>query len=117
MMLNWKYLPRPSPYTAADKNKTRKADSHTCYQAREAKGDPEGEDDRPCRASRHLDGLYRTLFLISNHHHASPSNEVHDCKHDDPNTIYKVPIESNYAKTFTLPRIDPTEHGEDERRG
>jgi hypothetical protein len=27
-----------------------------------------------------------------------------------------VPIKSNHAKAFTLPRIDPTEQGEDECR-
>ena len=117
MVLIGKDLPRPSPYAAADKNKARKADSRTCYQARKAKRDPEGEQDRPRRASRHLDGLSRALFLIPNIHHDSPSDEVHDCKHYDPHTIYEVPIKSNYAKAFTLPRIDPTEQREDECRG
>jgi hypothetical protein len=28
-----------------------------------------------------------------------------------------VPIKSNHAKAFTLPRIDPTEHRENECRG
>jgi hypothetical protein len=42
MELFGKDLPRPSRYAAADKNKARNADSRTCYQAREAKRDPEG---------------------------------------------------------------------------
>ena len=117
MVLLGKDLPRPSPYAAADKNKARKADSRTCYQARKTKRDPEGEEDRPRRAGRHLDGLSRALFLIPNIHHDSPSDEVHDCKHHDPHRIYEVPIKSNYAKAFTLPRIDPTEQREDEGRG
>jgi hypothetical protein len=103
MLLIGKDLPRPSPYAAADNNKARKADACTCYQARKAKRDPKGEQDRPLRAGRHLDGLSRALFLILNIHHASPPDEVHDCKHHDPHTIYKVPIQSNYAKAFTLP--------------
>ena len=117
MMLFWKDLPRPSPYAATNKNKARKADSRTCYQAREAKCDPEGEEDRPRRASRHLDGLSWALFRIPNVHHDSPPDEVHDCKDHDPHRIYEVPIKSNYSKTFTLPRIDPTEQREDECRG
>ena len=64
-----KDLARPSPNAAADKNKARKADSCACHQARKAKRDPEGENDRPRGASRHLDGLSRALFLIPNNHH------------------------------------------------
>src|SRR5579863_3710131 len=74
-------LPRPSPYAAANKDKARKADPNACYQARKTKRDPKGEKDRPRRAGRHLDGLSRALFLISNIHHDLPSDEVHDCKH------------------------------------
>ena len=117
MVLIGKDLPRPSPYTTADKNKARKADSRTCYQARKTKRDPEGEEDWPRRARRHLDGPSWALFSIPNLHHDSPSDEVHDRKHHDPHTIYKVPIKSNYAKAFTLPRIDPAEQGEHECRG
>ncbi len=117
IVLIGKDLPRPSPNAAADKNKACKADSRTCYQACKTKRDPESEKDRPRRASRHLDGLSWTLFRIPNIHHDSPPDEVHDCKHHDPHTIYKVPIKSNYAKAFALPRIDPPEQGEDERRG
>lgn len=117
MVFIGKDLPRPSAYAATDKDKARKADSRTCYQARKTKRHPEGEEDRPRRAGRHLDGLTRAMFLIPNIHHDSPSNEVHDCEDHDPHTIYEVPIESNYAETFTLPRIDPTEQGEDECRG
>src|SRR5580692_4425257 len=114
LMLFWKDLPRPSPYAAADKNKARKANSRTCYQARKTKRDPEGEEDWPRRASRHLNGLFRALFRIPNIHHESPSDEVHDCEHHDPHSIDEVPIERNYAKAFALPRIDPTEQSEDE---
>jgi hypothetical protein len=114
MVLFGKDLTRPSAYAAADKNKARKADSRTCYQAREAESDPEGEEDRPRRASRHLDRLSSALFPTQFIHHDSPSDEVHDCKDHDPHTIYEMPIESNYAEAFALPRIDPTEQGEDE---
>jgi hypothetical protein len=117
MVLIGKDLPRPSPCAAADKNKTRKADSRTCYQAREAKRDPEGEEHRPRRTCRHFNRLSRALFRIRNIHHDSPSDEVHDCKHHDPHRIYEVPVKSNYAKSFTLSRIDPTEQGEDPCRG
>lgn len=57
MLLIGKHLPRPSPNAAADKNKACHADAYTRYQAREAKRDSEGEEDRPRCASRHLDGL------------------------------------------------------------
>jgi hypothetical protein len=57
MVLLGKDLPRPSPYAAANKNKTRNADSRTGYKTREAKRNSEGEDNRPRRAGRHLDGL------------------------------------------------------------
>ena len=117
MALSGKELPRPSPYAAAHKNKARNAHSCTCDQAREAKSDPEGEDNRPRRASWHLDGLSWALFRIPNIHHDLPSNEVHDRKHCHPHRVYEVPIESNHAKTFTLPRVNPTEEGEDEGRG
>ncbi len=117
MVLIGKDLPRPSAYTAADKKETCKADSRTSYQARKAKRDPEGEEDRPRRASRHLDGLSWALFRIPNIHHDSPSNEVHDRKHHDPHRIHEMPIKSDYAKAFTLPRIDPAEQREDECRG
>ena len=50
-------LSRPSPDAAADKNKARKANSRTCDQTRKTKRNPESEEDWPCRASRHLDGL------------------------------------------------------------
>ena len=117
MVLIGKDLPRPSPYAAADKNKARKADSRTCYQSRKTKRDPEGEEDRPRRASRHLDRLSWALFRIPNIHHDSPPDEVHDCKDHDPHCIYEVPIKSDYAKALALPRIDPPEQGEDECRG
>lgn len=117
MVLIGKDLPRPSAHAAADKNKTRKANSRTCYQARKTKGDPEGEEDRPRRASRHLDSLSWTLFPVPSIYHDSPPDEIHDCKNHDPHTIYEVPIESNYAKAFTLPRIGPTEQRENECRG
>jgi hypothetical protein len=114
MVLIGKDLPCPSPYAAAYKYKARKADSRTCYQACKTKRDPEGEKDRPRRASWHLDGLSRALFLIPNVHRDSPPDEVHDCKHHDPYCIHEVPIKSNHAKAFTLPRIDPPEQGEGE---
>jgi len=116
MVLIGKDLPRPSPYAAADKNKARKANSRTRYKARKTKRDPEGEENRPRRACRHFDGFSWALFRIPNIDHDSPSDEVHDSKHDDPHRIYEVPIKSNYAKAFTLPRIDPTEQREDECR-
>ena len=116
MVLIGKDLPRPSSYAAKDKNKARKANSRTCYQARKTKRDPEGEEDRPRRTGRHLDRLSRALFLIQHIHYHSPPDEVHNRKHYDPHTVYEVPIESNYAKAFTLPRIDPTEQREDECR-
>ena len=103
MVLIGKDLPRPSAYATADKNKARKADSRTCYQARKTERDPEGKKDRPRRAGRHLDGLSQALFLIPNIHHHSPPDEVHDCKHYDPHTIYEVPIKSNYSEPLTLP--------------
>ena len=117
MMLIRKDLPRPSAYAAADKSKARKANSRTGYQACKTERDPEGEKDRPRRAGRHLDVLSWALFRIPNIHHVSPSDEVNDCKDHDPNCVYEVPIKSNHAKAFTLPRIDPTEHGENECRG
>jgi len=116
MELIGKDLPRPSPYAAADKNKARKADSRTGYQARKTERDPEGKEDRPRRASRHLDRLSWALFRIPNIHHDSPPDEVHDCKDDDPHRIYEVPIKSNHAEALALPRIDPPEQGEDECR-
>jgi hypothetical protein len=42
MVLIGKDLARPTTYAAEDKNKTRKADSRACYQARKTKCDPEG---------------------------------------------------------------------------
>src|ERR1700760_1375951 len=116
MVLIGQDLPSPSPHAATDENKARKADSRTCYKARKTKRDPEGEEERPCRACRHLDRLSLALFHIANIHHDSPSDEVHDCKHHDPHRIYEVPIKSNYAKSFTLSRIDPTEQGEGQCR-
>ena len=114
MVFNGKNLARPSAYAAADKNKARKADSRTCHKARKAKRDPEGKKNRPCRARRHFDRLSWAMFGIPNIHHDSPSDEVHNCKHHDPHPIYEMPIKSNYAKAFALPRIDPTEQREDE---
>jgi hypothetical protein len=114
MVLIGKALPGPSTYTAADKNKAREADSRTGDQAREAKRDPEGEEERPRCASRHLDGLSLALFRIPNIHHNSPPDEVHDCEHHDPHAVYEVPIKSNDAEAFALPRVNPTEQGEDE---
>lgn len=111
-----KNLPSPPAYAAADKNHARKAHSRTRYQAREAKRDPEGEENGPRRTCRHLDGLTCALVYVPKIHHDSPPDEVHDCKHNDPHRIYKMPIESYYAKAFALPRTDPTEQGEDERR-
>ena len=113
MVFFGKDLPRPSAYTAADKNKACKTDSRTGYQARKTERDPEGEKDRPRRAGRHLDRLSWALFRIPNIHHVSPPDEVHDCKDDDPNRIYEVPIKGNHPKAFALPRIDPTEERED----
>ena len=115
MMLIGKALPRPSRYAAANKNKACKAHSRTCYQARKTKRDSEGKEDRPRRACGHFDWLSRALSLIPNIHHDSPSDEVHDCEHHDPHAIYEVPIESNYAEAFALPRINPTKQGKDER--
>ena len=117
MVLIGKDLPPPSAYTTANKNKAREADSRTGYQARKTERNPEGKKDRPRRAGRHLDRLSWAPFRIPNIHHVSPSDKVHDCKDDDPNRIYEVPIKSNHAKAFTLPRIDPTEQGENECRG
>jgi hypothetical protein len=113
MVFFGKDLPRPSAYTAADKNKACKTDSRTGYQARKTERDPEGEKDRPRRAGRHLYRLSSALFRIPNIHHVSPPDEVHDCKDDDPNRIYEVPIKGNHPKAFALPRIDPTEERED----
>src|ERR1700723_2923944 len=73
MVLIGKDLQCPSPYAAADKNKARKADSRTRYQARKTKRDPEGDEDRPRRACRHLDGFSWALFRIPNLHYDSPS--------------------------------------------
>ena len=67
-----KDLPCPSPYAAADKNKARKADSRTRYQARKTERNPEGKKDRPRRAGRHLDRLSWALFRIPNIHRDSP---------------------------------------------
>jgi hypothetical protein len=117
VVLMGKGLPRPSPYAAADKNKACKADSRTCHQACKAKCDPKGKEDRPRRVSRHLDGLSWALFFVPNIHHHSPPDEVHDCKHQDPDAIDEVPIKSDYAKALTLPRIDPAEQRENECRG
>ena len=107
MLLIGKDLPCPSPNSAKDKNKARKANSRTCYQACKTKRDPEGEEDRPRRACRHLDWLSQALILQI--HHDSPPYEVHDRKNHNPHTIYEVPIKGDYAKAFAVPRIDPTE--------
>ena len=112
MVLVGKDLARPSAYATTDKNKARNADSSTCYQARETKRDPKGQKDWPRSASRHLDRLSSAQPRTQIIHHDSPSDEIHDCKDHDPDTVYKVPIKSNYAEAFTLPRIDPTEQGE-----
>jgi hypothetical protein len=69
VLLIRKDLPRPSSNPAADENEPRNADSRTCYQAREAKRDSEGQENRPRRASRHLDELPWALFRIPNIHH------------------------------------------------
>ena len=113
MALIGKDLPCPSPYATAHKNKARNADSRTCYQAREAKRDSEGKDNRPRCARGHLDRFSWALFRIPNTGHDSPPDKVHDCKHHDPHRIYEVPIKSNRAKTFTLSRVDPAEQRED----
>ena len=116
MVLLGQDLARPSVNAAAYKNKTRKTDSRTCYQARKAKRDPEGKDDWPRRTRWHFDWLSWALLCALIIHHDSPSDEVHDRKHHDPHCIYEMPIKSNYAKAFALPRIDPTEQREDESR-
>jgi len=117
MVLLRKDLPRPTLYATADKNKARKADSRTRYQARKTKRHAEGEEDRPRRASRHLNGFSLAAICFVVIHHTSPSDQVHDCKDHDPHPIYEVPIKSNHAKAFTVSRIDPTEQGEDQSRG
>jgi hypothetical protein len=117
MVFLGKDLPRPSPYPTADKNKACKAHSRTRYQTRKTKRDAEGEEDRPRRASRHLNGLSLAAFRSVVIHNMSPSDQVHDCKDHDPHCIYEVPIKSNHAKAFTVPRIDPTEQREDQGRG
>ena len=116
MVLFGKDLACPSAYAAKDKNNARNADSGTRHQAREAKRDTEGEQDRPRRACRHLNRLSSALSRIQVINHDSPSDEVHDCKDDDPHAIYKVPIKSNYAEALTLLRIDPTKERESESR-
>lgn len=108
MTLIGKNLPRPPPHAAADKNKACKADSRTCYQACKAKRDPKGEEDWPRRASRHFDRPSSALFGSLITHNDSPANEVNNCEHHDPHAIHEVPIEGNYAKAFTLPRVNPT---------
>ena len=59
-------------------------------------------------------GSLRALFGILHYHSHSPPDDVDDREHHDPHAVYEVPIKSNYAKTFTLPRVDPTEQREDE---
>lgn len=114
MALIRKYLPRPAPQAAAHKNKPRHADPCTCYQAREAKRDSEGEENRPRRTRRHLDRLSWALLRIPHYGHDSPSDEVHNRKHHRPHGIYEVPIKRNCTKAFTLPRIDPAAQREDQ---
>lgn len=109
MVFFGKDLAGPTTYAAADQNKARKANSRTRYKARKTKRDPEGEQDWPRRAGRHLDGFSWAPFLIPNIHYDSPPNEVHDCKDHDPHAIYEVPIKSNYAEALTLPRVNPAE--------
>jgi len=116
MVLLGQDLAGPSAYTAADKNKPRKPDSSSCYQAREAKRDPEGEEDRPRRTRRHFDWLTWALFCTQVIPHDSPPDEIHDCKHHDPHRIYEMPIKGNYAKSLALSRVDPTEQSEYQSR-
>jgi len=112
-----KALLRPTAYTTADKKKTCKTDSNARYKAREEERDTEGEKYRPCRICRHLYGLSLALFCAFVIHHESPSNQVNDCKHHDPHCIHEVPIKSDYAEAFALPRVNPTEQRKDEDRG
>jgi hypothetical protein len=116
MLLVGKDLACPSAYAAANKDKARNADSRSCNEAGKAKHDAEGENDRPRCAGRHLEGVARAPLFILNSHHDSPSDEVHDCKHDDPHTIYEVPIKSDNAESLTLTRVNPAEQGEDKGR-
>lgn len=117
MVFLGKDLASPSSYTTADKNEARNANSGTRNETREAKHDAKGEKERPRSAGRHLKGVARAPHFVLNSHHDSPSDEVHDCKHDDPHTIYEMPIKSDNAESFTLTRVNPAEQGEDKRRG
>jgi hypothetical protein len=92
MLLVGKDLAGPSAYAAANEDKARNADSRTCNEAGKAKHYAKGENDRPRGAGRHLKGVTRAPLFTLNHHHNSPSNEIHDRKHDDPYSIYEVPI-------------------------
>lgn len=116
MVLLGKTLLRPSGNTKADKKKTSKAYSYACYQAREEERDTESEKYWPRRTCRHLYGLSLALFRSAVIHHKSPSNQINDCKHYDPHRIHEVPIKGDYAKAFTLPRVNPTEEREGEDR-
>ena len=116
MVFFGKNLACPSADAAKNKNNARNADSGTRHQAREAKRDSKGEKNRPRRASRHLDSLSAALFCNQVMHHSSPSDKVHDCKDHDPYAIYEVPVKSNCAEALALPRIDPTQKREDQRR-
>lgn len=111
MALLGKNLPRPSPYAAEDENKAGDADTRTCHQARETKRDSEREENWPSRAGRHLNGFCRALLRIRSIRHDSPSDEVDDCKHNDPHRVYEVPIKGDHAKALTLPRVNPAEKG------
>jgi hypothetical protein len=116
MMLLGKALLRPPGDTTADEKKSCNANAHVRHKAREEERDAEGEKNRPGRTCRHLYGLSLTLFRTAVIHHNSPSNQVNDCKHHDPHRIHEVPIKGDYAKTFTLPRVNPTEQRKDEDR-
>jgi len=101
----------PADDTTADKKKTRETDSDIRHKACERERDTEGEKNRPRRACRHLNNLCLALFSYAVIHHKSPSDQVNDCKHHDPHCIHEVPIQGDYAETFTLSRINPTEQG------
>src|SRR5579862_45520 len=109
MVLLWKHLLEPPNDSAACKQSTYQSDTDARHQAGEAKHHSKRENDRPRSVRRHLDSLDIVTFQILLVCHSSPSNEIYNRKHNDPDSVDKVPIERNRSKALTLTGVQPPE--------
>ena len=106
----------PAADTKANKQKSCNANFSARYKACEEESDTKGKKYRPRCARRHFYRLSLCFFRSAIIHHKSPSDQVDDCKHDNPHRIHEVPIKGDHAKAFTLSRVNPAEQRKNKDR-